>query len=214
MDLAKLKRFDEEMRKRFGPRWAPPVPVPPEEQDSTAARGAGGETESGPPQTKPNREENEFMLNTMILRNNLIARGPAIRDRARQAGKTTWRDIRLMTTLICRVQDALLRTMPERRQEYYTAYSRNGHYEMVLNGPLRNPRQVMISDKYLAALCEAAMENECCLCMREGSEIGSCLLRQALLEVAPPTEVQDGKWRRCEYRRAASQLIRDEEVTI
>ena len=57
-NLERLKRFDEEMRKRFGARWAPPAPVAPED------RGDREET-----RTKPNRLENEFMLNLMILRN-------------------------------------------------------------------------------------------------------------------------------------------------
>lgn len=224
-DLEKLQRFDQEMRKRFGVKWAPPVPVPPEDEDPAAdsrekaLRFEKGATDRSsryeePERSRPNRKENELMLNLMILRNALVAYGPAARERAKRAGPTVWRDIRLMTVLVEKVQTALLRTMPQRRDEYYTTYAQHGHYELVMNGPIRGKRLVLISDKYLGAVCEAAMENECSLCMREGNEIGSCLLRQALLEVAPPTEVQDGKWRRCEYRRAASQLIRDEEVTI
>ena len=202
-NLERLKRFDEEMRKRFGARWAPPAPVAPED------RGDREET-----RTKPNRLENEFMLNLMILRNALVAMGPAIRERARRAGKTTWRDIRLMTRLVEKIQEQLILTMPARRDDYYSSYAKHGHYELMINGPIRNKRMVLISDRYLGALCEAAMKTECCMCLREGSEISGCLLRQALLEVAPPTEVMDGKWIRCEYRDAARNLIRDEEVTI
>ena len=277
IDPEKLKRFDEEMRKRFGARWAPPVPVPPEdrgdmaepepepeltpeekekmirktvrgmiEDTRRALTGDSGDPYAGmtiaekvalqqeqaktravkmkfgraekeyhePARTKPNRRENEFMLNMMIVRNALVAMGPDIRERARRAGRNTWRDIRLATVLICRIQEQLLATMPASRDDYYHSYAMHGHYELLMDGPIRNKRMVLISDKYLGALCEAAMENECCMCMLEGNEIGGCPLRQALLEVAPPKEVMDGKWRKCEYRDAAGKLILGEEVTV
>lgn len=206
-DLDKLKRFDEQMRQRFGVRWAEPAPVAPEDRGEK-------QPESQPEKEKPNRRENEFMLNLMILRNTLFTNGPAMKERARKAGKTVWRDLRLMTRLCEKLQDALLKTMPDSRGEYYRNYALHGHYELIMNGPIRNKRLILVSDKYMAAVCEEAMENACCMCMREGSEIGTCLLRQALLEVAPPTEVQDGKWRKCEYREAAGSLIREEDVTI
>ena len=228
--LRRLKAFDEEMRKRFGPRWAPPVPVSPEDADPAAAARAGGDgtaggaaSGSGPAgagagagviRTKPNRTENEFMLNLMILRNALVRMGPAMQERARRAGGNCWRDIRMMAVTVTKVQEQLIATMPPRRDDYYMTYAQHGHYELLINGPIRNPRMVLIADKYLGALCEAAMRSECIMCMREGAEIGTCLLRQALLEVVPPTEVQDGRWRKCEYRDAASSLIRDEAITI
>lgn len=164
--------------------------------------------------TNPNRKENEFMLNLMILRNSLVAHAPGCRDRARLAGKWVWRDIRLMLTLVCRIQEQFLATMPENRDEYYRAYAKYGHYEIRMNGPVTTGRQVLITDKHLGAICEAAMQNECVLCMREGSEIGQCRLRDALLEAAPPTEIQDGLWRKCEYRGAAGDIIHGREITI
>ena len=217
--LRRLKAFDEEMRKRFGPRWAPPVPVSPEDADPAGAGTAGGNTAgagagAGVIRTKPNRTENEFMLNLMILRNALVRMGPAMQERARRAGGNCWRDIRMMAVTVTKVQEQLIATMPPRRDDYYMTYAQHGHYELLINGPIRNPRMVLIADKYLGALCEAAMRSECIMCMREGAEIGTCLLRQALLEVVPPTEVEDGRWRKCEYRDAASSLIRDEAITI
>ena len=166
--------------------------------------------------TKPNKRENEFMMNLMILRNTLLQNGPAMRERAGKAGKWVWRDIRLATVLICRIQEALLRTMPQSRDDYYTAYAKHGHYELHMNGPIRTARHLLITDKHLAAICDAAMENECQMCMRDGKEIDRCMLREALLEVAAPTEIGEGDspFRRCEYRDAAGQLILGKEVTI
>ena len=185
----------------------------------SSAEGAGGRADPParapePEKTKPNRLENEFMMNLMVLRNSLHHNGTACRERARRAGKWVWRDIRLMTTLVDRIQNALLRTMPESRDEYYSAYARHGHYELHIDGPVRTSRHLLVTDRHLAAMAEAAMKSECILCMREGSEIGKCRLREALLEVAPPSGIQDGHWRKCEYRGAAGDLIHGREVTI
>ena len=154
------------------------------------------------------------MLNLMVLRNTLAVNAPACRERAKAAGKWIWRDIRLMLALVSKVQVALLRTMPASRDDYYTAYAEHGHYELHINGPVRTPRMLMITDRHLATICEAAMASECIMCMREGSEIDKCPLRDALLESAVPTAYQEGKWKRCEYREAAGQLIRGEDATI
>ena len=137
------------------------------------------------------------------------------KDRARRAGKWVWRDIRMLTTVLERIQEAMLRTMPEKRDEYYRAYATGGHYELHMNGPIRNPRLVLISDKHLGEICEAAMKSECILCQREGSEIDHCPLRAALLETAAPTAVEENvRWRKCEYRDAAGQLVLGKEITI
>ena len=164
--------------------------------------------------TKPNTRANEFMLNLMILRNTLRTNAPSCRDRARLAGKWIWRDIRLMLTLVDRIQGAMLTTMPESRGEYYSAYAKHGHYELHIDGPVRTARHLLVTDKHLGSICEAAMKSECILCMREGSEINRCELREALLEAAPPTDLQEGLYMKCEYRDAAGALVQGKDVTI
>ena len=185
---------------------------------SAAARAPEAAASAGaraPEKTKPNRRENEFMLNLMILRNTLRTNAPSCRDRARRAGKWIWRDIRLMLTLVDRIQNAMLETMPASRDEFYTEYARHGHYELRIDGPIKTARHLLITDKHLAAIAEAAMKSECILCMREGNEIGQCELREALLETAAPTDLQpDGLIRKCEYRDAAGQLVQGKDVTV
>ena len=190
-------------------------------QTGTDGRKPGGaaEEETEIPEhmkSKPNKRENEFMLNLMVLRNTLLRNGPACRERAKLAGKWIWRDIRLATVLIDRIQGALLRTMPASREEYYTAYAHHGHYELHIDGPIRMPRQVLITDKHLGTICEAAMLSECIMCIREGNEIDHCELRDALLETAAPTAIQQGDspFRKCEYKDAASQLLHGKDVTL
>ena len=198
--------------------------APPEGQkiagSSAAARAPEAAARAADPEipesrkTKPNRRENEFMLNLMILRNTLRTNAPSCRERARLAGKWVWRDIRLMLTLVNRVQERMLRTMPESRDEYYSAYAKHGHYELHIDGPVRTARHLLVTDKHLGSICEAAMKSECILCMREGGEIKQCELREALLEAAPPTDLQEGLYMKCEYRDAAGALVQGKDVTI
>ncbi len=165
--------------------------------------------------TKPNKRENEFMMNLMVLRNSLKRYAPACKDRAKRSGKWTWRNIRIMEALVDRIQDAMISTMPDSRNEYYAAYARNGHYELRIDGPVREAKYILITDIHMANLLEAVMENECVMCLKEGSEIGRCPIREALLEAAPPTEVQeDGRWVKCEYHEASRRLNRGEEVYV
>jgi len=181
---------------------------------NSSAGARAPEAPGEPARTKPDRRENEFMMNLMILRNTLRKNAPSVEDRAKRAGAGVWEDIVAMNDLVERVQEALLRTMPENRDEYYRNYALYGHYELRMNGPVRTARHVLISDVRLGDLCEAAMKSECILCLREGKEIGRCRLREALLEVAPPSEIQEGLWRKCEYRGAAGDVIHGRDVTI
>ena len=60
---------------------------------------------------------------------------------------------------------------------------------------------------------DAVIENECMMCLKDGKEINKCKIREALLEVGPPTEIiEDGIG--CEYRDVPGQLIRGEIVTV
>ena len=165
--------------------------------------------------TNPSRAENEFMLNLMVLRVSLAKFAPECRGRAKKAGRYVWRDIRLMLTLVDRVQEAFLGTMPRKRMDYYLAYARHGHYEFRMDSaPVKPARIMMITDRHLGDLCEAAMRSECALCVKEGRDIARCPLREALMEVAPPRETEEGRWRRCEYQDAGSDLVMGRDVAI
>ena len=180
-----------------------------------AATRAPEAPKAAPARTKPNKRENEFMMNLMVLRNTLRTNAPACRERAERAGPGIWDDIQAMLEAVDRIQNGMLATMPESRDDYYTAYARHGHYELHIDGPIQRGRHLLVTDRHLASICEAAMKSECILCMREGDEITRCPLREALTEAAPPTEIQeDGRWTRCEYRDAAGQLIQGKDVKV
>lgn len=161
--------------------------------------------------TKPNREENFFMMDLMILKNSLSVRMKAVRDRLQRVNPNAWRDLRLLWTLVHRMQEQMMQTMPESRWEYYNTLARSGRYHLDIEGPVRQGRMVLISDLHLAQLCELVMENECLMCLKTGREVETCPVRKALLEVAPPSEILGY---RCEYADAAGDLVQGKEVHI
>lgn len=165
--------------------------------------------------TNPNKYENHFMMDLLLLRNALMVRAEKVVDRLGMVNPHAWRDLRLLISLVERLQNQLIATMPDSRMEYYDALARHGRYHLDIDGPIRKGRAVVITDLKLAALCEAVMESECVMCLKDGKDIEKCPIRDALLEVAPPSETQiDGAVYRCEYAGAAGQLVEGLEVTI
>lgn len=165
--------------------------------------------------TVPNRQENALMMDLMMLRNTLAHHSEAVRPRLK-AYPTAWRDLRLLWYLVNKVQTQLLDTMPDRRVAYYGQLAQYGQVIIDIPGPVPKGRHILISDDGLAAITEAAMRGECAICLKDGKDVLRCPIRGALLEVAPPETISDGRqyWASCEYRDAASALVRNEEVTL
>lgn len=195
MDMAELAAM---MEKKYGIRKPEQAPEPVRRTE-------------GIKRTKPNKHENMFMLDLMVLRNTLATRMAAVRERLEQVNPHAWRDLKLMYSLVKKIQSQMLDTMPDSRLEYYATLARCGRYHLDIEGPIRQGRMVLISDINLARLCEAVMENECIMCLKTGSEVEKCPIRQILLEVSPPSEILEY---RCEYSDAASGLVRGEEVRV
>lgn len=164
----------------------------------------------------PNRRENALMLDLMLVRNTLAKNSEAVRGRLKSVPHG-WRDMRLLWHLVNRLQQELLKTMPDRRAAYYDQMARHGQVIIDIPGPIPRGRHILITDEHLAAITEAAMRSECALCVKEGKEAQRCPIRQALLETAPPREIFGGdrpRWASCEYQQAASALAQGKEVTI
>lgn len=172
--------------------------------------------------TRPNKAENNLMIDLMILRNALSTRMESVKDRIKRMNPYGWRDLRLVYALVCRIQEQLLETMPDSRRDYYSALAAYGRYRLDIQGPIRPESFVLISDKHLGAMLDEIMEVKCLMCMKDGAEIDACPIRQTLLEVGPPTRIRTpeelGKMTArdfgCEYSEAARQLVRGESVTI
>ena len=163
----------------------------------------------------PNAGENALMMQLMVLRNALASHGEAVRERLKGT-PNAWRDLRLLLRLVTKTQERLLDTMPDRRAAYYWNLAQHARVVVELPGPAKKGRFIMIDEKKLAAITEAAMCGECAMCMREGRDVKRCLIREALLEVAPPKDVRDGHTLAfgCEYRGIASALVNEEELTM
>ena len=195
-----MTEFAQLMAKKYGIRKPDPEPVKPAPEPVARIE-----------KTKPNKAENFFMMDLMILKNSLAVRMDAVKDRLKKVNRYGWRDLRLLFSLVDRIQSQLVQTMPESRLDYYAALARSGRYHLDIEGPVRQGRMVLISDIHLAQLCEAVMESECLMCLKTGNEVERCPIRQALLEVAPPTDIIGYS---CEYADAAGSLVRGEEVRI
>lgn len=163
----------------------------------------------------PNAGENALMMYLMILRNSLANHSDAVRERLKDT-PNAWRDLRLLLQLVTKTQDRLLATMPEKRIAYYYGLAEHARVGVELPGPVKKGRFIMIDEKKLAAITEAAMCGECAICMREGRHVRRCLIREALLEVAPPEEIRDSHTLACgcEYRDIASALVHQQDMTI
>lgn len=167
-----------------------------------------------PERTPPNKYENNFMIDLMVLRNALRVRGPKVKERLKKVNKHAERDLGLLFSLVDRLQVQLASTMPASRDEYYSVLARNGTYHLSVAGPIRQGHTVVVTDANLAYLCEVAVEQECLTCLRDGSEIRNCPLRKALMEVAPAMEMKADPGERCEYANVHRQLMHGENVTI
>lgn len=160
----------------------------------------------------PNRSENRFQTNLMVVLHTLLSDREAAEKRLKEYGyRDVRRDIGLLIHLVNKLQTEMLSTMPDRRIGYYQRMARDAQIIVDFPGPVRTKRSVLVDVEDLAVMCEAAMKSECIMCMRDGREIRRCALHEVLLSLAPPTEVLKVG---CEYRGAASQLIQGNDVTI
>lgn len=165
-----------------------------------------------PEKSMPDRRENRFMTNLMVVLHTILSDRDAAEKRLREYGyRDVRRDIGLLVHLVNKLQEEMLDTMPERRIGYYQRMAREAQIVIDFPGPVPRARSLLVDVRDLAAITQAAMENECAMCVRDGREVKNCRLRDALITVAPPTE-----WSKtgCEYRSPASQLIQGEDITI
>lgn len=165
--------------------------------------------------TPPNKHENTFMIDLMVLRNSLRERGAKCVERLKLSGDNPKRDLGLLFYLVDKLQEDMRATMPDSRDAYYTTLARHGRYHMEIEGPIRQGHTVLITDKNLAYIVEVAMEQECLMCLRTGNEIDKCPLRTALLEVSAASAIRpEGSSMGCEYRDCVGKLLNDEIVTV
>ena len=165
--------------------------------------------------TPPNKHENNFMIDLMVMRNALRVRAEKCVERLKLSNDNPKRDLGLLFYLVDKLEQDLLATMPDSRDAYYARVAKNGRYHLDIDGPIQQGHTVLITDKNLGYIVEVAMEQECLMCLRTGSEIDKCPLRTTLLEISPATKIRaEGSGTSCEYRDCVGKLLNGEMVTV
>ena len=157
-----------------------------------------------------NRKESSFFVDLILLRNTMFKNLDAMKDRLK-AFPGDWEDLQDFVEKAERIQNNLSNTIPPEKLLRYKQLVERGRYYMDLQGPIPKKDYRLIDSKELSDVAEAAIKGECALCMAEGREVKRCKLRNALLTIAPPTEVSKYK---CEYRSVAGDLIAGREVVL
>lgn len=163
--------------------------------------------------TPPNARERELMIELMILRNGLRKHVDACEKRLKTQG-TAWRDARLLVSLVDKLQNAMIATLPDRYVDQYIELARKGTLKVVLPGPLHGVTYSLVSNTDLAVIAEYALRDQCGLCIRTGKEARDCPLRKALLPSAPPEAIRENSPVGCEYADYAARLRDGEEVIL
>lgn len=162
----------------------------------------------------PNKKENIFIQDIMILRNDLVRYSESVRARL-ASFPGAWRDIRLMLYLVRKIQALLLDTLPDNKVVQMQNIAMHGKFFIEMPGPIRKTRFVTLEESELTALMQAAMSNECVMCLREGKEIKRCPLRAALIAAAPPEKIiENPPLFSCEYRDIGCAIFRGENVEM
>ena len=101
-----------------------------------------------------------------------------------------------------RLYDAI----PVKTRRHIENLCNHGEVLIRIKQTARVPEYTLISDDDLRVVCDAAMENECAICLKQGKEIDRCPLRKAMLHIAQPfTETPTS----CGYQLAALAVIED-----
>lgn len=165
-------------------------------------------------QKMPNQMENIFMQDMMILRNDLVRYSESVHARLAPF-PGAWRDLRLMLHLVRKIQVQLLDTIPDKKVAQLQHIALHGKFFIEMPGPVRKNRFVTLAEGDLSVLMQAAMSNECVMCLREGKEIKRCPLRTALITATPPGKIiENPPLFCCEYRDIGCAIFRGENVEM
>lgn len=111
-----------------------------------------------------------------------------------------WRDWRLMLSILRRMSDALIDTMPDKEITYLDRMLKHGEILVRFRPPIRDNEYQLVEDEALTRMVNEIMENECAICFKEGREIKHCQLRKDLEGFAPCTNPYDPMVE-CGYKR-------------
>ena len=118
--------------------------------------------------SQPNRYENRYMLNMMVVLHTLVSDREVIERRLRPWYPEIRRDLGLLIYLTKKIQEELMTTFPDKRNAYYQRMAEVGEMVIDMPGAVPRGRHVLMDVTDAAAMAEAAMRGECAMCMRDG----------------------------------------------
>ena len=152
------------------------------------------------PELKPfNGRELKCIEALLVMDARMAQAGDALRQRLR-AIPNGWRDWRLMDTILYRLLQQIVDTLPNKSRQYLTKLKNHDEMLIRFEPAARTPEWLLIRDVDLKEIVNAAMASECATCLKEGKQIDRCPLRRAMIDICPPhQEPATG----CGYREAA-----------
>lgn len=160
----------------------------------------------------PNRRENDFLVDTMIVNNAYFRSRDAVLERLTSVDPNAGELLDKFHELNDKLQKMFLSTIPERKWLRYEQLARHGKHSVDFPDPVQIRGMVRLVDvRDLTAVIEAAMKGECALCVKEGKEATRCKLRDALLSLVAPEKVSEFG---CEYRDPAGALVSGRELVL
>ena len=164
--------------------------------------------------SRPTRDENVMMIDLMVLSSAMHQHADSIRERISEY-PNAWRDVRLLTTLVKRLESMLFNAMDKRDQHHYMQLASYGQMRVSIPGPIEDKTNMLVERSDIDAIVGSAMTGECALCIKEGREIKRCRLREALVNISPPKEYTADRPRAiCEWREKAIDVLEDKDVII
>lgn len=108
-----------------------------------------------------------------------------------------WRDYRMIVSRVGRLIDQLYNTMPERRVKYMEQLCAHGEILIRVKPAAKSDENLLIPVSALKVLVNHAMKGTCTMCFDGRDGVKKCKLRKALMEAAPPVDLEKGE---CPYR--------------
>lgn len=113
-----------------------------------------------------------------------------------------WRDYRMIATRLSRLVSQIYETLPTNRIRYMETLCAYGEVLIRVRPAAKSDENILIPVSALKMLVNHAMAGTCTMCFKGRDEVKACKLRKALIEVAPPVDLNLGE---CPYRYVIEQ---------
>lgn len=102
-----------------------------------------------------------------------------------------WRQYRIVSTAITKVVDGLYDTLEPNVLHRMRRLCDHAEVVFRTRSPLnKSTDTAIVLEKDINVVINAAMESRCAICLKEGSDIKKCELRKALMNIAPPSDLE------------------------